>query len=82
MVEISLGRDFKGGVHRQQGRAAVDDVHAEVGQIHGDGSASALIDLAQFGVLIEDTAFRKRPSDGCGKFGVGFIGARFATCPR
>ena len=39
-------------MHIVQRHAAVDDLHAIVGQDIGDGSASALIDLAQLAGLI------------------------------
>ena len=51
MVEIALGCYLKRGMHRQNGRTAVDDIHTEESQVHGNSSTAALINLAEFGVL-------------------------------
>ena len=66
-------------MHGKHRHAAVDDLHAVLGQDVGDGAAAADIDLAQFGRLEEDAALVHDATDARHVLGVGVVGARLAA---
>lgn len=61
------------------GYAAVDDVTAPVGHDVGDGTAAALVDLAQFPDLPGNFFFVEDAADLGHEFGVGIVAAGLAA---
>ena len=62
-VDVRLGDDLEGRVHTQHRYAEVDHVDVHVGNVFGDGTAAADIDLAQLADLPLDVVLREHGAD-------------------
>ena len=78
-IEVCLGYDFVRGVHGEHGDAHIECVYAEVGDVHGNGAASAYIDFAEFARLVDDAVIFERVAHVADHFGGGVVGGRLAA---
>ena len=82
LVDVGLAHSLPGSVHGEHRHAAVDDLHAVLGQDVGDGSAAARVDLPQLAGLEAHVALVHHTADVGHVLGVGVVGTRLATGAR
>ncbi len=78
-VAVELGHHLKGGVHAQHGDACVDGVDIAVSHELGDGTAAALVHLAQLAQLPDHFLLCKEPAQIGHQLGGSVTGAGLAT---